>query len=218
MKAIGLFVILVFFTAFIPVHAQLTETNVNDSLINDKDLLFDNEIQGFTSAPAQEKTENPIRLHSFVGTDFSYSKLFGFGQGINFGINGSYSLSKRFILSAGSYIDFSRFSKFPTGLTSESSNIPSGFNAAYISVYVRGDYFVTPRLTLTGIAFKEFSPYHNQTINPMFLNYNREGMSVGVNYQLFENVHVGAQFNYFRNDNPYLPFRGNKSVIDNYYW
>ncbi len=218
MKAIISLVAFVFLSGLFSVNAQLQETNLNDTLVNDKDFIFNNEVQGFTTEPEDAKIENPFKLHSFVGTDFSYSKLFGYGQGVNFGIYGSHAFSQRFVLSAGSFIGFSRFSQIPSGLAFENSENPSGFNTAYISVYAKGDYFVTPRLTLTGVAFKEFSPYGTQNINPMFMNYNREGMSLQFNYKLFENVHVGAQFNYIRNENPYLPYRGNRSAIDNYYW
>ena len=209
---------LILLTGLVPVFGQLSEIDVSDSLTADKDFFTTSESQ-FPSLKSEEKiSQNPLKFNPFVGTDFSYSKLFGVRNGVNVGFNGSYTVSPRFILSAGSFIGFSRFSNVPLIFPVNDQSGLSSFNSTFISIYARGDYLVTPRLTIAGIAYKNFSPYRVENINPMFMNFNSQGMSLQFNYKLFENVHIGAQFNFSSNQNQYLPFGVNHSYPDNYYW
>jgi len=67
------------------------------------------------------------------------------------------------------------------------------------------------------MAFKQFSPYRYPAVNPNFINHNREGMSFELNYRLFQNFHIGAQFNIIKSDGPFYPARLTQPVIDNYY-
>lgn len=197
---------------------QLSEHIGKDSLVNDYDLILNQDIQGFTNDNSTAKIENPLRMNYFAGTDLSYSSLFGYGQGINLGANGSYALNSRFRMSVGSYVRFSRLSNVPSVFNSESGFPSTGFTSTLFGFYARGDYFLTPRLIVSGTLFKEFSPFSGQAVNPLFLNHNREGMSLQFNYKLLNNLHIGAQFNYIKTDNPYHPYGVNRSVYDNYYW
>ncbi|MBN2609985.1 MAG: hypothetical protein JXB00_00350 [Bacteroidales bacterium] len=199
------------------IAAQPSEFQVTDSLVSDKDFIQSGELQGFSCLSDQKNNRIPLKMNYYAGTGFSWTGLYGSGQGIYAGADGSMKISQRFRVSAGSFVRFSRYSHMPSFSASEPGVSFSSFNHATLGFYAKGDYLLTPKLTLTGIAFKEFSPFQNEHINPMFLNSNREGVSFQLNYRILENLHFGARFDYIKNDQPYSIYR-NRSVIDNYFW
>ncbi|MFO7658568.1 MAG: hypothetical protein R6W78_16030 [Bacteroidales bacterium] len=198
-------------------NAQTTDRSGIDSLETDKDYFQAGDFTGLTNDAGQKSRKFPLKMNYYAGTGFSWSGLYGAAQGMHAGADGSFKINQSFRLSVGSFVRFSRYSNMPGFSASEPGISQSAFNHATMGFYAKGDYLLTPRLTLTGIAFKEYSPYQNKNINPLFLNTNREGVSFQLNYRIKENLHFGARFDYIKNDHPYAIYR-NRSVIDNYFW
>lgn len=71
-----------------------------------------------------------------------------------------------------------------------------------VSVFTEGRYSLNPRLTLSGSAYKQVNT-NTHSMNPKALDYGMQGVSVGFDYKISEGLHVGAQFNYQNNTNPY---------------
>ena len=71
-----------------------------------------------------------------------------------------------------------------------------------ISVFTEGRYSVNSRLSVSGSAYKQVNT-NVHAVNPKAFDFNMQGVSVGFDYKLSEGIHVGAQFNFQNNTNPY---------------
>ncbi|MDP4208016.1 MAG: hypothetical protein Q8928_04295 [Bacteroidota bacterium] len=61
------------------------------------------------------------------------------------------------------------------------------------TLYVSGNYFFNPKLTLYGSVVKDFSNLNNASQNPAFRN-SFQMMTMGVNYKLTDAITIGAGF------------------------
>jgi hypothetical protein len=196
-------------------HPDEQDTNVN---MFDKDVIESNEAGSISQQKLDIKSNKPLDFKFFTGTDFLFSKGYGSAGSFHFGANAFYPVTPRFTMEFGTTLSYTRLTCLPPGFFPENNLSEPALNATSVTLYTRGHYFLSSRLTLSGMAFKRFSPYKYPVINPNFVNTNLEGMSFGLNYRLFENFHVGAQFNFIRNNSPFYPSRLSQSVLDNYYW
>ncbi len=194
-----------------------------ESLDSDKDFLNKEEytLGKFGHIPETKldaKIIKPLNFNLSVGTGFSFSNHIGSTQNFYISPNWSYKLSEKFQINFGTIVNFSNYSGVPGGLCpyNEFSTLNGG--STNILLYAEGTYFPSPRLTISGIAYKEIAPMKNTVLNPLPLDYNLEGMSLSFNYKLFDNLHIGAQFNYTNDYHPFLPYNPHRSYIDNYYW
>jgi hypothetical protein len=164
------------------------------------------------------KSDKPLKIYFFTGTNYLFSKAIGSAGSIYFGANAFYPVTPKFTLEFGASLNYSDLTYFPTGFFPETNLSVPDLHSASLILYTRGSYFLSSRLTLSGMAFKRFSPYHCPSVNPDFLNFNQQGMSLELNYRLFQNLHIGAQFNFTENRDPFYPSRLTQPVFDNYYW
>lgn len=180
----------------------------------DEEIIVDGEV---TPETTETKIEKKVDFDLSVGS--SYSFLGKFGSYSNFYVSPSwnYKLNPRFLVRAGALINYTPYTSVPSGLF---YNENTQFSAPPVGVmlYTQGTYFLSPRLTVTGTAYKEVTSSYKPFINPYYNNYKMQGVSIGFDYKLFENVHIGAQFNYNNTPPGYFNNSLNNSVIDNYYW
>lgn len=185
---------------------------------DDKDLIEQHETTGLSKEKLNIINNKRLKISYYTGADFIFSNRFGSASNIHFRTNASYPVTPRFTIEFGTVINFSRLTGIPAGFYPEYPLSVQSLNTTGITLYSGGSYYLSSRLTLSGMAFKQFSPDKYPAVNPSFINYNQEGVSFGLNYKLFENLQIGAQFNYIRNDGPFYPYRLNQPVFDNYYW
>ncbi len=155
----------------------------------------------FNKAPSQVKGFNP-HVSVSVGSSFT-----SFGPGINsFGTwvmpEISAPVTKKISVSAG--IGYSTF--FTGGSCGESSlfgNNPQ----QYGSVYVKGNYQINERVSVSALAYKTFNlqPAPSQEkLNPHALDLSNEGVVINLNYKVTDKFEINASFSYDkRNYNPY---------------
>jgi len=75
-------------------------------------------------------------------------------------------------------------------------------------VYLRGTYLVTDRLTLSGMAYKEFTiSDQSDFLNPYTRN-NPQGIYLNADYRITDGVHIQAGFGYSRGYSPYSVYPG----------
>ncbi len=164
------------------------------------------------------RNDKSLNFNFFTGTNYLFSNGYGSAGSIYFGTNVLYPVAPRFTLEFGTAVNFSRMIGIPAGLFPENKLSEPTLHATSVVLYARGNYFLSSRLTLSGTAFKQFSPDKYPAVNPYFINQSQEGMSFEFNYRLFQNLHIGAQFSFIKNNGPFYPSRVNQPVIDNYYW
>jgi hypothetical protein len=164
------------------------------------------------------RQNKPLNINLFTCINYLYYKGIGSVGSTFIGANASYPVAPRFSVEFGAALNYSQLTYLPKGLFPENHLTKQGLHATGMTLYTRGNYFVSSRLTLAGTAFKSFSPYESPSVSPYFLNVNRQGMSFELNYRLFENFHVGAQFSFMKSNSPFYPSRLTQPVFDNYYW
>ena len=85
----------------------------------------------------------------------------------------------------------------PYGFSRYSGNVTQGM------IYVSGDYMLSPKLILSGTAYKEFSINHSGTetgINPA---YDGKGLMMNLRFMPSENVTIDAGIEIYEGNNPY---------------
>lgn len=80
------------------------------------------------------------------------------------------------------------------------------------TVAMSGNYLVNPKLTLSGTVWKQFNmqPQAEQ-INPRALNFEADGIVVGMQYNISDKMQFNASFGYSRGNTPY------RSSFNNYW-
>ncbi len=80
------------------------------------------------------------------------------------------------------------------------------------SVAVSGNYVVNPKLMLSGTVWKQFDmqPPADQ-LNPRALNFEADGIVVGMQYNINDKMQINASFGYSRGNTPY------RSSFNNYW-
>jgi predicted porin len=69
------------------------------------------------------------------------------------------------------------------------------------SVYVSGLYELNPKVTLRGTAWKQFD-LSSSKLNPRAIDFEAEGINIGVQYQVTEKFRVEASFEYSNGNHP----------------
>ena len=165
--------------------------------------LGDNRLIKETNSPEVVKTNTGFNPSVRVSLGSSFGS---FGPGINsFGTwimpEISAPITNKFSVSVGVGYS-SMFSAYP-GEASMFSNTPQ----QYGSVYVRGIYELSEKVTISATGYKTFNLQPSQrkeTINPHALDLSSEGVMINLNYKVNDNFEINAGFSYDkRNYNPY---------------
>ncbi len=184
----------------------------------DKELIGSHSSAVVSQEELDIRNYKRLKINYYTGTNFILSNQFGSASSLYFAAVATYPVTPRFTLEFGTKADFSRFSGIPSGLYPEYPVSEQNLYTAGITLFARGSYYLSSRLTLSGTAFRQLSPHEYPAVNPRFMNRNRDGMSFELNYRLFENLQIGAQFNIIRNDGPFYPYHLRQPAFDNHYW
>ena len=195
---------------------QIAEQDMNPGLV-DKELIENPESESESQGKLKIKHHKPLNINYYTGTNLLFTNQYGSASNIYFGAGASYPVTPRFTMEFGTAVNFSRLADLPSGFFPDTQLSKHNFQTTSITLYTRGSYFLSSRLTLSGMAFKQFSPYMSPDVNPSFINYNQEGMSFELNYKVFQNFHIGAQFNLINHNGPFYPSRLTRPVFNNYY-
>jgi hypothetical protein len=152
--------------------------------------------------------DKKVTLRLEMGTTFGLSS----GAATLFGVytapHVSYKVSDRWRLNFGARIQNTNFLNYYSPFNPYFPEFTQTFenNITQTLLYVESEYMLHPRLMISTRAFKEVSVFDQPQVNPRVLDLNSEGVSVGFNYRLTENLHFGAEFGYSKGRNPYNPF------------
>jgi hypothetical protein len=112
-----------------------------------------------------------------------------------------YKLSKRFNIRGGLSIANSEYANTLVysegGLGTYSGNITQGI------LYVSGDYLISPKVVLTGTAYKEFSIDHSGSDNLFKPGYDGKGIMMNLRISPRENVFIDIGAEYYQGNNPF---------------
>ncbi len=128
----------------------------------------------------------------------------------------SYQASERFRLTGGVVLSSTSMNTPFAMPAAEGMNRFAGSGSSMM-VYAGGQYLVTPKLLISGTAYKNFAPAANpgqiQGIFPQNMDF--QGMSMSLDYRLTKGISLGASFHY--DNNPfgfgYFPFHRNSTYL-----
>ena len=114
----------------------------------------------------------------------------------------NYKLSKRFSVQGGLSITHNYFNA--QNNESPYSIFPGTGHSTTATIWVRGNYLVNEKLSVSATGYKQFSIL-DKTDNPYY-NINgidNKGLILDVNYNPSKNVHINARFEYHKGNRPY---------------
>ena len=144
-----------------------------------------------------------VRINVEVGTTFGTT----FGNGSYFGTYVSPRLtipvSNRFSLRTGGYFLNSQAinSNSETSFYNPYNPFSNGLNRTF--VYVEGAYQLTDNLTVTGAVYKEFNMFNKPPAGINYGDYDYEGVIMGVDYKIGDNVFIRGQVEFSNGRSPY---------------
>jgi len=151
-----------------------------------------------------------------LGTSFGSAGGLGNVYGTYLAPRFSYQASERFRLTGGVVFSTTGMNASFTMPVPEGMNMFSGSGSSMLA-YASGQYLVTPKLLISGTAYKNFAPgaKFGQTNGIFPQNMDFQGMSMSLDYQLAKGVSLGASFHY--DNNPfgfgYSPFHRNSGYL-----
>lgn len=170
--------------------ADTLNTEVNDSELNHKEI-------------SDIILKRKVKFNVEVGTTFGTT----FGNGSYVGTYVSPHLTvpitNRFSLSTGGYFLNSQ------AINSNSENsfynpynpFSNGLTRTFI--YVEGAYRLTENLTVTGAVYKEFNMFNKPPQGINSGDYDYEGVIMGVDYKIGENIFIHGQVEFSNGRSPY---------------
>lgn len=146
--------------------------------------------------------EKKVGFQLEVGT--SFGTAFGTGSYMTTYVapHISYKISPKFTLSGGAILAQGVGNFYSEPVTSGYYGNTSPFYPRSF-VYIEGAYHVSDRLTLSGTAYKEIDVFnvHSNTANNFDGDIN--GLIMGVDYKLRENIYIRGQIEISNGRNPY---------------
>lgn len=158
---------------------------------------------GFQSlAPGAEPAQiKKVDLGIQLGTSFSTNFNKGFAFSTMVAPELRYRLNEKFTIRGGVSISNTEYGNTlvysPYGYNQFSGNISQGL------LYVSGDYLISPKLLLTGTAYKEFSINHGTTDDILRPGYDGKGLMMNLRFMPTENVSIDAGIELYEGNNPY---------------
>jgi hypothetical protein len=155
----------------------------------------------------EKKTDVGVQLGTSFSTDFKGGHAFSTMVSPEL----RYKLSKRFTIRTGLSVSNTEYGNTlvysPYGFSRYTGNITQGM------LYVSGDYIISPKVILSGTAYKEFSIDHSSPDNAFRPGYDGKGLIMNLRLMPTSNttIEVGAEF--YQGNNPwrggtYNPFYG----------
>lgn len=161
---------------------------------------------------------NPVDFH--LQTGMSAGTLGFGGNFLQSYVSPSFAmpLNKKLSISAGVTYSHTTLNNLPLIRTNgEVEKYSGGMNT--LTMYTSGLYRVNDKLTVTGSAYKTVNPSFNARLSPQALQLEAKGVSVGVDYKLGENTHIGAEIRMQqRTTNFYNPFNAPNGYYERPYY
>jgi hypothetical protein len=160
-----------------------------------------------TSVNPEKKMDVGVQLGTSFTTDFKGGHAFSTSVSPEI----RYKLNKRFTLRGGLSVSNTEYGNTlvysPFGYTPYTGNITQGI------LYVSGDYIISPKVMLSGTAYKEFSIDHGNPDNAFRPGYDGKGLMMNLRLMPSPSttIEIGAEF--YEGNNPwrggtYNPFYG----------
>ena len=192
---------------FCGMHAAFSQDNpfYNPSIISTHNPMYSpGGFNSFTPSSVQseqKKMDVGVQLGTSFSTDFN--KGFAFTTMVAPELR--YRVNKRLSIRGGISIANSEYGNTLVYSPYEGAGRYSG-NITQGIIYVSGDYVISPKLILTGTAYKEFSIDYNNPNNPgnMFSpGYDGKGMMMNLRFMPSENTSIEAGIELYQGNNPY---------------
>lgn len=164
-------------------------------------LTDDSEINHKEIADIIQKRK--VRVNIEVGTTFGTT----FGNGSYFGTyispHVTVPVTNRFSLRTGGYFLNSQAlsNNNETSFYNPYNPFSNGLTRTF--VYVEGAYKLTENLTVTGAVYKEFNMFNKPPAGVVSGDYDYEGIIMGVDYKIGENVFIRGQVEFSNGRSPY---------------
>ncbi len=177
-------------------------------LAQEEDITPDPDQLEVASEPPESNSEtNTNTLKRFdvdlsVGTEFTFSPGNFYGPSYYIAPDFSYLVTPRFRLSGGIGLGYGQFYPLYNTSAEQDNMLPM----TRLFLYARGSYFITSRLTISGIAYKAINDVPRLTRYDTYLHHNYHGMGVGFNYKFSDSFSVGFEMRIQHNS--YYPFDG----------
>lgn len=166
--------------------------------------------------------EKKVSVRMEMGTSIGLGSSSGGMYGIYASPHISYKVSPKLRLNFGARVENSNFLNYYSPYNSYFPEYTQTFesNITRTLVYAEGQYLVNPRLMVNAKVYKEVAVFGEPQINPRALDMDGEGVAVGFQYKINDNMHIGAEFSYSKGQSPYNPFYptsvGNSSFMSPY--
>ncbi len=149
------------------------------------------------SYTSDKKMDVGVQLGTSFSTDFNGGHAFSTSVAPEL----RYRVNDRFTLRGGVSISNTEYGNTlvysPYGYTHFTGNVTQGL------VYVSGDYMISPKVMLSGTAYKEFSINHGSPDNAFNPAYDGKGMIMNLRFMPNEHtmIEVGAEI--YQGNNPW---------------
>lgn len=154
-------------------------------------------LYGPVSFNPEKKTDVGVQLGTSFSTDFNGGHAFSTMVSPEL----RYKLSKRFTIRGGLSISNTDYGNTlvysPYGFSRYTGNITQGM------LYVSGDYMISPKVILSGTAYKEFSIDHTNPDHAFKPGYDGKGLMMNLRLMPSSNttIEIGAEF--YQGNNPW---------------
>lgn len=172
----------------------------NDTVYSDATLVVEDS-SNFDKAEIEKFIQDKkLKIQVEVGSSFG-SSLYGGGQyfGTYLAPQIRYQMTPRFSIGGGAMLTSTYGS--PYYEPSRFGNSSSNFNRTFL--FVSGAYKLTDRLTLTGAAYKEINLLQSEIPSSPALNYDYQGVIMGAEFQISDNVFIKGEIEISNGYNPY---------------
>lgn len=138
-----------------------------------------------------------------VGTNFS-----SFSSGTNMLSNYispqlQYDLSPSLSIIAGGSFSINQYGNLPQSVVVHDNVAPVQQGLNDHSLFMSGRYMINDKLFMTGTVYSEQGHMPVNLMNQGIMNFSNQGMSMGIEYRMNDNLHFGAELGVNRSDNPY---------------
>jgi len=154
-------------------------------------------LQAPVSFDPEKKTDVGVQLGTSFSTDFNGGHAFSTMVAPEL----RYKVNKRFTIRAGLSVSNTEYGNTlvysPYGYGRFTGNITQGM------LYVSGDYMISPKVILSGTAYKEFSIDHGNPDNAFKPGYDGKGLMMNLRLMPSSNttIDIGAEF--YQGNNPW---------------
>ncbi len=171
---------------------------------------------GFTTPTAFVDAKKKMDFGLQLGTSFSTDFNKGFAFTTMVAPELRYKVNDRFTIRGGISVANSEYGNTlvysPYGFSRYSGNVTQGL------LYVSGDYMISPKVILSGTAYKEFSIDHASPENAFRPGYDGKGVMMNLRLMPTENMFIDVGAEFYQGNNPYRtgmysPFHSNTPYV-----